>query len=96
MRDIAFMSQTGRLVKTSNKSNPFITLIERNINVPIYEYRCEKCQTIFERLTFKADEEKLQCPECGKTEVARVLSAASFTSTSGLGACAPGSTSGFS
>ena len=64
--------------------------------MPIYEYRCEKCQSVFERLTFKGDDEEIQCPGCGKTEVVRVLSATSFTSGSGFGACAPGTTSGFS
>ncbi len=64
--------------------------------MPIYEYRCEKCQTVFERLIFKGDAEEIQCPECGKTEVVKVLSATSFMSTSGLGACAPGAKSGFS
>jgi putative FmdB family regulatory protein len=58
--------------------------------MPIYEYRCEKCQSVFERITFKGDEEEIQCPECGKTEVARVMSG------SGFGSCASGSSSGFS
>ena len=64
--------------------------------MPIYEYQCEKCRSIFERITFSRDEEEIQCPECGKTEVSRVLSATSFVSGSGFGACSPGSTSGFS
>jgi putative FmdB family regulatory protein len=64
--------------------------------MPIYEYRCEKCQSVFERITFKGDEEEIQCPECGKTEVARVMSATSFMSGSGFGSCASGSSSGFS
>jgi putative FmdB family regulatory protein len=64
--------------------------------MPIYEYQCEKCRSVFERLTFKGDEEEIQCPECGKTEVARVLSATSFMSGSGFRACTSGSKSGFS
>ncbi|MBW2177887.1 MAG: zinc ribbon domain-containing protein [Deltaproteobacteria bacterium] len=64
--------------------------------MPIYEYRCEKCQHEFEKLTFNSDKEKIACPECGKTKVVRVLSATSFMSGSGFGACASGSTSGFS
>jgi putative FmdB family regulatory protein len=64
--------------------------------MPIYEYCCKNCQKEFEKLTFKGDEEDIQCPECGKKDVARVLSATSFMSGSGLGACAPGSPSGFS
>jgi putative FmdB family regulatory protein len=64
--------------------------------MPIYEYRCEKCQHEFERLSFKSDEEKIECPECGKTKVVRILSATNFMSGSGSGACAPGSASGFS
>ncbi|MBW2678870.1 MAG: zinc ribbon domain-containing protein, partial [Deltaproteobacteria bacterium] len=50
----------------------------------------------FEKLTFNSDKEKIACPECGKTKVVRVLSATSFMSGSGFGACASGSTSGFS
>ena len=64
--------------------------------MPIYEYQCEKCRSVFERITFRGDEEEIQCPECGKTEVSRVLSATSFVSGSRFGACSPGSTSGFS
>lgn len=64
--------------------------------MPIYEYQCEKCRSVFERITFKGDAEEIQCPECGKTEVTRVLSATSFVSGSVFGACSPGSTSGFS
>jgi len=64
--------------------------------MPIYEYQCEKCRSVFERIIFKGDEEEIQCPECGTTAVARVLSATSFVSGSGFGACSPGSTSGFS
>ena len=64
--------------------------------MPIYEYQCKKCRSVFERLTFKGDEGEIQCPECDTTEVVRVLSAASFVSVKGSGACSPGSPSGFS
>ncbi len=49
---------------------------------------------VFEKLTFKGDAEEIQCPECGKTEIVRVLSATSFMSDSGFGACVPGTNIG--
>ncbi|MCG6908572.1 MAG: zinc ribbon domain-containing protein [Deltaproteobacteria bacterium] len=64
--------------------------------MPIYEYRCENCQHEFEKLMFQGDEERIRCPECGETKTTRVLSATSFMSGSGLGACVSGSSSGFS
>ena len=64
--------------------------------MPIYEYQCEKCKSVFEKITFTGDEEEIQCSECGTTEVVRVLSATSFMSGSGFGACSPRSSSGFS
>jgi putative FmdB family regulatory protein len=64
--------------------------------MPIYEYQCKKCRSVFERITFTGEAEEILCSECGTTEVFRVLSATSFVGGSGLGACSPGSSSGFS
>jgi putative FmdB family regulatory protein len=43
--------------------------------MPIYEYRCRKCQRKFERITFRVSEEVLAgCSHCGSDEVERIPS----------------------
>ena len=42
--------------------------------VPIYEYRCGKCDEQFEELV-QAAADPPPCPACGSRKVARVLSA---------------------
>lgn len=53
--------------------------------MPIYEYRCDDCEEIFEKLVFKKDE-KILCPECGNEHVHRVLSVCGFKTGSDKGA----------
>lgn len=55
--------------------------------MPIYEYRCERCNTTFEKLVFKGDETRVKCPDCGNKEVKKLMSAASFMGQS-IGTCA--------
>ena len=50
----------------------------------------------FEKLIFKSDDKNIECPDCGAKNAKRLLSAASFMGGSGLGACSPKSSSGFS
>ena len=46
--------------------------------MPIYEFRCESCQEIFEHLAITAGEiVELKCPACGGSDLARVMSACS-------------------
>ncbi len=33
--------------------------------MPIYEYRCSKCETRFERIQKFSDHSESECPECG-------------------------------
>ena len=48
------------------------------IKIPLYEYKCDKCNKIVEKLEFgKEIDEKHPCPKCGK-EMHRVLSTYSF------------------
>ncbi|MGC8839246.1 MAG: FmdB family zinc ribbon protein [Anaerolineae bacterium] len=46
--------------------------------MPIYEYRCARCGTVFQRL-FRSLQEvgstQVQCPACGGEEVHRLFSA---------------------
>ena len=64
--------------------------------MPIYEYKCKKCETCFEKLVFAGDEEPVECPGCGTRQVEKLMSCASFMD-GGLGkACSGGAKSGFS
>jgi putative FmdB family regulatory protein len=72
--------------------------------MPIYEFKCNKCEKIFEQLIFSSDEEeKLACPSCGQSDTSRLMSSFSSGSpSSGKGlssgfssSCAP-SSGGFS
>jgi putative FmdB family regulatory protein len=51
--------------------------------MPIYEYRCEPCATRFEELVRGADP-AVACPDCGSTQVQRLLS--SFAGIGGAAA----------
>ncbi|HXK59211.1 MAG TPA: zinc ribbon domain-containing protein [Acidobacteriota bacterium] len=41
--------------------------------MPIFEYRCDKCQTTFERIVLGRSEE-IVCPKCGNEKVQKLLS----------------------
>jgi len=52
--------------------------------MPIYEYRCKKCNNGFEALIRSAREESLvECPHCEQGEIERVLSSFSVTYSGG-------------
>ncbi len=57
--------------------------------MPIYEFRCMKCNNEFEHLVFNSNE-SVTCPGCNEDKVKRVMSACSFKSGSG-GSYAPSS-----
>ncbi|NOY72013.1 MAG: zinc ribbon domain-containing protein [Gammaproteobacteria bacterium] len=46
--------------------------------MPIYEYRCESCHYDFEKLQKMSDPELTECPECGKSSLKKLVSAAGF------------------
>ena len=46
--------------------------------MPIFEYQCDSCGHCFEQLIFKKDDKKVNCPECGKTKVRKLISGASI------------------
>ena len=65
--------------------------------MPIYEYQCEACNSCFEKLVFKSDEDAVTCPCCGGQKAKKLLSAGTIMSGSDSGgACAPNVSSGFS
>jgi putative FmdB family regulatory protein len=43
--------------------------------MPIYEYRCESCETRFEEYLSTSDKPVPPCPQCGAAGAARVYSA---------------------
>lgn len=46
--------------------------------MPIYEFRCDSCQNVFEVLAMSRGEEaQTTCPSCGGEELSRVLSTCS-------------------
>jgi len=43
--------------------------------MPIYEYRCRKCEKIFEKIQkLNEGEDSLQCPYCGEKKPGKILS----------------------
>jgi len=66
--------------------------------MPIFEFRCSKCNHVFEEFVFSynVDTSKLECPQCGEKNVQKLMSAfsSSFGSTAGSQASSCGS-SGF-
>ncbi len=46
--------------------------------MPIYEYRCSACDHEFDKLQKLSDEPLKICPECGKDELKKLVSAAGF------------------
>jgi putative FmdB family regulatory protein len=46
--------------------------------MPVYEFKCGKCEHLFEVMGSYAEREKAQtCPKCGGTEVKHVISVVS-------------------
>lgn len=58
--------------------------------MPIYEYRCEACETCFEMIVFSSDSRPVACPSCGTTEVRRQMSCTSAINASESDNCGPG------
>ena len=55
--------------------------------MPIYEFKCLKCEEYIELLIMDRDEEiEMKCPECSSEELERVLSATGYSMGMGSGA----------
>lgn len=55
--------------------------------MPIYEFRCLKCNSNFEFLTVNQDDEvEMKCPECGSLDFERILSSTNYSVGNGSGA----------
>jgi len=54
--------------------------------MPIYEFKCLKCNEYFEVLVTRSEENvEMACPKCHSEEFERVLSTASYAMGSGSG-----------
>lgn len=51
--------------------------------MPIYEYQCRACEYEFERLQKLSDDALIDCPECGKPQLRKKISAAGFRLSGG-------------
>jgi putative FmdB family regulatory protein len=58
--------------------------------MPIYEYRCEKCDQVNEFLIL-GKQDQLLCKHCGSGDLKKLLSAHNIASSSSLGSAEPGS-----
>lgn len=55
--------------------------------MPIYEYKCLKCQECFELLKMGLDDGvELRCPKCKSEEFERIISTTNYAMGSGSGA----------
>lgn len=63
--------------------------------MPIYEYRCGRCEHEFEKLVFNASAE-IVCPKCQSKKVSRMMSAFAFSSGGKFKSTASSSCSGCS
>ena len=53
--------------------------------MPIYEYKCNDCNTVFELLTTTAEgDKKVQCSKCNSENVTKLISAGSSLSGGGV------------
>lgn len=62
--------------------------------MPIYEYRCKKCDNCFEALVWTSQPDDVQCPCCNGTEVERLMSTfatcgVSDSGSKGSSSCTP-------
>lgn len=46
--------------------------------MPIYEYQCGACEHQFEKLQKMSEDPLVDCPECDKPELKKLVSAAGF------------------
>ncbi len=55
--------------------------------MPIYEYKCKKCDHVFEEFVFSSNtgSEDIICPVCGEKNADKLMSAFSAAGTSSIG-----------
>ena len=67
--------------------------------MPIYEFKCNKCNYVFEEFVFSSnvDTSQLECPQCGENNIQKLMSAfsSSFGTAAGSGSSTSCGSSGF-
>lgn len=55
--------------------------------MPIFEFKCQKCEEYFELLVMKKDDEneELKCPKCGEQSFERIMSSTNFSMKGSIG-----------
>lgn len=54
--------------------------------MPLYEFKCLKCNEFFETLVMSQDEQiEMACPKCDSPAIERVLSTTNYSMSSGNG-----------
>jgi putative FmdB family regulatory protein len=61
--------------------------------MPIYEYRCSSCSSVFEELVFGDRDRKIPCPACGEKSTEKIPSVIGGISMGGSSSPACGSSS---
>ena len=46
--------------------------------MPIYEFKCTKCETFFEVIVMGSDDKEIGCPKCKSSAFERVVSKTNF------------------
>ncbi len=65
--------------------------------MPIFEFKCTKCEEFFEILVMKSDDDtNVKCPKCESTGFERVLSAMNYSMADGGGKPGSGPSKGVS
>ena len=60
--------------------------------MPIYEYKCNNCDEIFDKLVSFSHKDEIECPECNSVQTTKLMSAfASSGNSNGAsgGSCGP-------
>jgi len=59
--------------------------------MPIYEYKCDNCSSVFDKLVSMSNTDPIECPQCHSEQTRKLLSAfaSSAGSSSGASGCGP-------
>lgn len=61
--------------------------------MPIYEYRCENCGALFEKLVSYSKRDEVKCDQCGAEQTTRQVS--TFATSGSSAGCSPSGGSPF-
>jgi len=73
-----FLARAAQVLLTTTQTHPNQYLFDGASDMPIYEYRCSACSAELEKLQKISDAPLVECPECGKPALVKLVSASSF------------------